>query len=260
MRALAPLLLLVAAPAAADRLVAPSDVAPRGTVSAELGAWYTRASVDLPMDDPYLHTVAASLRARVAPFDGVMFGLAQGFVLDRRVEVYDDVVKLDDPTGVGDLAITADAVRPLGAWKLGALAALWLPTGTEDLSNDAVAVDIDLVVALRATRRVELFLTAGHHAEGSPDRIELVGGMHARDDNWSFAPRARLIFDSPVDDPDRGAVGFGVELVAAIEFLPGVSFHLVAGLTRDRVVVSDQRFATTTLTVAGSIQGTRVMW
>jgi hypothetical protein len=250
--------MLAATPAAADRLVAPSDLAPRGTVSAEAGGRYTRASLDLPMDDPYLHTVAASIRARVAVLDGVLLGVAQGAVVDQRVEAYNDDVTIDAPTGVGDLALTADGLLPLGAWKAGARVALWLPTGSDELSNDAVALDVELVGALRTSRRVELFATAGHQAADAPDAIEVALGVHARDDNWSFVPRARLRFDSPVDDADRGAVGYGGELAAAIELIPDVSFRLLAGLERDRIVAAGgQPFATTTLTVAGFIQGTR---
>ena len=251
------LLSLAAAPAAADRLVAPSDLAPRGTVSAEAGGSYTRASLDLPMDDAYIHTVAASLRARVAVLDGVMVGLAQGAVIDQRLEQFSETVEVSERNGIGDLALTADGLLAFGAWKAGASLAVWLPTGTDELSNDRAALDVDLVGALRTSERVELFATAGHHAAPAPDAIELTVGMHARDDNWSFVPRVRVTFDSPVDDADRGSVGVAGELGAAIELVPDVSFRLVASLARDRIVVDSQLFATTTLGVFGFVQGTR---
>lgn len=259
MRIPAVILTLACAPAAfADRLVAPSDLAPRGTVSAEAGAWYTRAGVELAMDDPYLHTIGVDLRARVALLDGLMFGVAQGFVVDRRLEVYRDVVTLDEPTGVGDLGLTADALLPLGAWKVGALVSVWFPTGSDDLSNDAVALDVDLVGALRTSKRVEVFVTAGHHAAARPDAVVLTAGVHARDDTWSFVPRARVVIDSPVDGgADRGAVDGGVELGAALELVPDVTFRMVIGLSREHVVAAETTYTTTTLSVAGYIQGTR---
>jgi hypothetical protein len=259
-RALAVVIVLLPAAAAADRLVAPSDFALQGVASGEAGLVYARAGVDLPMDDAYVHTVGVSLTARVALLDGLLVGVAGGAIVDQSVDAFAGQIEIAEATGFGDVALTAEWLLRLGEerrWKLGARAALWLPTGAEGVGNDAVAVDAGVVAAARTSRTVELFATAAHLASVSPDRFDVAAGLHLREDNWSFVPRAFLRFDSPADDAERGAVGFGGELGAAIEIIPDVSFRLVVDLARDRVTVGDDQLGVTTLGVAGFVQGTR---
>jgi hypothetical protein len=260
LRALGFAVALLPAVAAADRLVAPSDLALRGVVSGEAGLLYTRAGLDLPEDDAFVHTVGVSLAARVALLDGLMVGVKGFAVVSQSVDEFAGQIEVPEATGFGDVALTAEWILrpgPESPFKLGARAALWLPTGADGVGNDAVALDAELVGALRTSRTVEIFATAGHQAEVSPDGIELTAGMHLREDNWSFVPRARLLFDSPADDADRGAVAYGGELGAAIEFVPDVTFRLVVDLTRDRFVAGGETLGVTTLGVAGFVQGTR---